>query len=125
MIEEKKPEKQKKPIMHLTMFGVAYRVVMVKCGDGHCSKCPHGPYVYARVKKGRRWRELYVGKVDSEKWKRILAIYQETALALDPMGTLSEGKHMRALRSHSIALEIAMQRTLRLGSRKGGKRDVN
>ena len=35
---------------------------MVPCGKSNCSKCPHGPYWYARVWKGKNVREIYIGK---------------------------------------------------------------
>lgn len=35
---------------------------LVPCGKRGCTKCPHGPYWYARAWKAGRVREIYVGK---------------------------------------------------------------
>ncbi|MBW6394642.1 hypothetical protein KZX47_05675 [Thermus sp. SYSU G05001] len=34
----------------------------VKCGKDRCTRCPHGPYPYLRVKKDGKWRWKYLGK---------------------------------------------------------------
>lgn len=36
--------------------------LLIKCGKGNCSKCPHGPYWYVRYWVGRRCKKVYVGK---------------------------------------------------------------
>lgn len=50
-------------------------VKMVRCGKRHCHKCPHGPYLYERVRSRRTrsgWSEQYLG---SERSERVRAIY--------------------------------------------------
>ena len=42
--------------------GIEYRQMLVKCGKKACTLCPHGPYWYARIKKGQRWVHIYIGK---------------------------------------------------------------
>lgn len=43
---------------------VEYRLVKVMCGKANCTRCPHGPYWYAHVRRidGTIIRR-YVGKV--------------------------------------------------------------
>ena len=33
----------------------------VRCGKEACTKCPHGPYPYLKVKKEGKWRWQYLG----------------------------------------------------------------
>lgn len=41
---------------------VSYQTKYIKCGKEGCSKCPHGPYIYAFWRKGKRVRSKYLGK---------------------------------------------------------------
>lgn len=41
---------------------VTVRTETVRCGKG-CSKCPHGPYLYAYWKQNGKTRSKYLGKV--------------------------------------------------------------
>lgn len=108
---------RKKPISSFTLFGVNYRTVLIRCGHS-CGTCPHGPYAYARVKKGRKWRELYLGKIDSPTWGKIISIYRDATHALDLTG-MSAAEVGNAHRAHTVALETAMQKTLRgIGGKK-------
>jgi hypothetical protein len=34
----------------------------VRCGKEACTKCPHGPYPYLKVKRDGKWRWQYLGK---------------------------------------------------------------
>jgi hypothetical protein len=33
----------------------------VRCGKEACTKCPHGPYPYLKVKRDGKWRRQYLG----------------------------------------------------------------
>jgi len=41
---------------------VLYKVKYIKCGKESCSKCPHGPYIYAFWRQGNRVKSSYLGK---------------------------------------------------------------
>lgn len=41
---------------------VSFRVRMVKCARPECKKCPHGPYIYAVYRVGKKVKTKYIGK---------------------------------------------------------------
>lgn len=44
---------------------VRYRQRTVRCGKPGCTRCPHGPYVYAYWREDGRARSRYVGRADA------------------------------------------------------------
>jgi hypothetical protein len=42
--------------------GITYQRARVSCGKKRCSKCPHGPYWYARVWIRQKRVRVYIGK---------------------------------------------------------------
>lgn len=41
------------------------RIVRIKCGKENCTKCPHGPYLYVRIKTSKGHIDKYKGKCNS------------------------------------------------------------
>ena len=41
---------------------VSYRQQQVRCGKAGCTRCPHGPYLYAYWREGSKVRSRYIGK---------------------------------------------------------------
>jgi len=41
---------------------VSYQAKYIKCKKESCSKCPHGPYVYAFWRQGKKVKSKYLGK---------------------------------------------------------------
>lgn len=44
--------------------GIKVRRQMVRCGKESCTKCPHGPYVYAYWTENGKQRSKYLGRLD-------------------------------------------------------------
>ncbi len=44
--------------------GIKIRKQMVRCGKESCTKCPHGPYVYAYWTEDGKQRSKYLGHLD-------------------------------------------------------------
>jgi hypothetical protein len=43
---------------------IKVRRQMVRCGKESCTKCPHGPYVYAYWTENGKQRSKYLGRLD-------------------------------------------------------------
>lgn len=43
---------------------VKVRSQMIRCGKASCTRCPHGPYVYAYWTEEGRQRSKYLGRYD-------------------------------------------------------------
>jgi hypothetical protein len=48
------------PVSYVTLFSRTISTYYVRCGRQSCTKCPHGPYLYAY------YRDDSTGKVTSE-----------------------------------------------------------
>lgn len=42
---------------------VSYQAKYIKCGKEGCSKCPHGPYIYAFWREGGKIKSRYLGRL--------------------------------------------------------------
>jgi len=43
--------------------GITMQLESVRCGDPHCSRCPHGPYWYGYYRRNGRSCKQYFGVV--------------------------------------------------------------
>jgi hypothetical protein len=57
---EARLEEERKRLSALSPLPVYWR--KVRCGKDACTRCPHGPYPYLKVKKEGKWRWAYLGK---------------------------------------------------------------
>lgn len=48
--------------MAFHLAGLHFRRQYVRCGRGHCKRCPHGPYWYTYAKSQGKMSKKYVGK---------------------------------------------------------------
>ena len=44
--------------------GVKVRKQMVRCGKASCTRCPHGPYIYAYWTEDGKQKSKYLGRQD-------------------------------------------------------------
>ncbi len=57
---EARLEEKRKALEALSPLPVHWKPV--RCGKESCTRCPHGPYPYLRVKREGKWRWKYLGK---------------------------------------------------------------
>ncbi|MFN4073889.1 MAG: hypothetical protein ACK4G4_10830 [Thermus sp.] len=57
---EARMARERKALEALVPMPVHWRTV--RCGKERCTRCPHGPYPYLRVKRDGKWRWQYLGK---------------------------------------------------------------
>lgn len=62
--------------------GVTFVKFLIPCGKGCCTKCPHGPYWYARFWQRGKMKERYVGKSLTAWAEKVGGISEERRAAL-------------------------------------------
>jgi len=77
---ERRLEETRQKLSKLSPLPVYWK--KVRCGKD-CRTCPHGPYPYLKVKRGKRWGWTYLGKgwqppegwVRPKTFRRLLFLY--------------------------------------------------
>jgi hypothetical protein len=49
----------------LREYGLNFYIKYVDCGKERCRRCPHGPYLYASRREGKKVRSVYLGRADA------------------------------------------------------------
>ncbi len=76
----------------LRELGLDFYVKYVYCGKEKCRSCPHGPYLYATRREGKKVKSVYLGKADASllaKKDQIVAKVMELAMEYE-----KESKHL-------------------------------
>jgi len=97
---EQEIEKLRQKIERLSPLPVYWK--SQSCGRKTCNRCPHGPYPYLKVKKGKKWRWQYLGKgwqppegfIRPSHFKELLAKYRELIKRRESLLELLESREV-------------------------------
>ncbi len=84
----------------LRELGLDFYVKYVYCGKEKCRSCPHGPYLYATRREGKKVKSVYLGRASASllaKKEEIVAKVMELVMEYERERKLSEEDFKKTL----------------------------